>query len=668
MSLFKLSTLLVITWCWWLSLAMTGCPNEGFKMVARYKQEFKLNSGTHAPYKRYWIAFGSKGQWVINLVDSKIETEHDLHYSCDEKYFVFFARIEENNLPICCAATHSIDQSIQNPPEQAQPEPVQPTQSHAFSVLPDAYYSAIQAKASVTQKSVPPEDPQTFVWMQKIKRPGVLVGTSTEPLTASMLWPMKMTAEFYRERNSIWSLQVPFATKEDDDTSECIVNDQWLQCDTGITNDIVVFHLVCDEYSLIRFGFSSNGIFKINGFLECNKAAQSVYFEGTNKIAAQKILFYPISKLYSAGQHVPSYSSIELGWKLGAFCGSCPSISFTMKVSEQEAQSNKERLQHALASTLTLSSLPVSVKYTRTWYKESAVTLASGRATTITASCNGLDLYYWSVGIGTWGAGATVIPTQFFYCTDRNKPPICKPKITATMNEGNEGFGRLCSGHDVESDFDTNTDVIPREQGWGTLHSGKAQPIRIQGQKQGEKPFKVLQRSETVPLNSHIVNRIGQALQKHQQRVLHAPNRVPQGRLALSAPNRGPQLPAGASAHMSEASQLHINKWNGEDIINDKGLFLAAVAYDDNDDIIDMDAESPYIAAYMEYKSYNDDFQSESAMDNRLIIFIASITLFCVFCALSIAISVAFFMFGKHTAGIPKNQLSEVTSYEVSEV
>eukprot|EP01083_Nonionella_stella_P318214 1162050_1 len=671
MSLFKLSTLLVITWCWWLSLAMTGCPNEGFKMVARYKQGFKLNSGDASPYKRYWIAFGSKGQWVINLVDSKIENEHDLHYACNEKYFAFSAIIKENNPPICCAAPHSIDQSIQHQPRPVQHEPAQPTQSHAFAVLPHEYYTALHSKTPLTQK-VPPEDqwpwPETFVWMQKIKRAPKKPFLPTGPVTASMLWPMKMTVEQYTDRTTIWNLQVPFATKEGPDTSECIVNAQWLQCDTAITNDIVVFHLVCDEYSLIRFGFSSNGIFKILGFLDCNNAAKRE--ASTSRIAAQKILFYPISKLYPESQHVPSYSSIELGWKLGAFCGSCPSISFTMKVSEQEAQSNKERLQHALASTLTLSSIPVSVKYTRTWYKESAVTLASGRATTITASCNGLDLYYWSVGIGTWGAGDIVIPTQFFYCTDKNKPPICKPKITATMNEaGDAGFGRLCSGHDVESDFDTNTDVIPREQGWGTLHSGKARPIRIQGQKQGEPPFRVLQRSEiahlhsakTAHLHSAIVKGLGNARNVLRQ------NQLQQRVRALPAPNREASTSL-TSAHMSEASQLHINKWNGEDIINDKGLFLAAVAYDDNDDIIDMDAESPYIAAYMEYKSYNDDFQSESAMDNRLIIFIASITLFCVFCALSIAISVAFFMFGKHTAGIPKNQLSEVTSYEVYEV
>eukprot|EP01083_Nonionella_stella_P296940 1008586_1 len=125
MSLFKLSTLVVITWCWKVSLAMTGCPNEGFKMVARYMQGFKLNSGDAPSYKRYWIAFGSKGQWVINLVDSKIENnERDLHYSCDQKYFAFSGRIERNNQPICCAAPHSIDRLIQNPPEQAQPEPV----------------------------------------------------------------------------------------------------------------------------------------------------------------------------------------------------------------------------------------------------------------------------------------------------------------------------------------------------------------------------------------------------------------------------------------------------------------------------------------------------------------------------------------------------------------
>eukprot|EP01083_Nonionella_stella_P286124 973811_1 len=617
MSLFKLSTLLVITWCWWLSLAMTGCPNEGFKMVARYKQEFKLNSGTHAPYKRYWIAFGSKGQWVINLVDSKIEhNERDLHYSCDKKFFAFLGRIERNNQPICCAAPHSIDQLIQNPPEQAQPEPVQPepvqpTQSHAFSVLPDAYYSAIQAKASVTQKSVPPEDPQTFVWMQKIKRPGVLVGTSTEPLTASMLWPMKMTAEFYRGRTTIWHFQVPFATKEDDDTEECIVNARWLQCDTGITNDIVVFHLDCENYSLIRFGFSSNGIFKISGFLDCKaNAARTSYWDvgARAPTPAQKIRFFPISKLYPEGQHVPSYSSIELGWKLGAFCGSCPSISFTMKVSEQEAQSNKERLQHALASTLTLSSLPVSVKYTRTWYKESAVTLASGRATTITASCNGLDLYYWSVGIGTWGAGDIVIPTQFFYCTDRNTPPVCKPRITAAMDNS---YGLLCCGQDQNSDFDASANPDCNTPKWQTPHGGRPTPIRLQGQRDGEGPLKVEQQA---------------------------------GRAA--------------------ARIDYIDRLDEEDGTNDKGLFVASVTYDGDDDS-DMGAQNAYIPSY---SLYNGDFLSTTDNTNVFIPFIIVLFVLCALCIAVIACIgvVGCFAFRKHTS-IQKNtvRLNKVTPYKV---
>eukprot|EP01083_Nonionella_stella_P318215 1162052_1 len=675
MSLFKLSTLLVITWCWWLSLAMTGCPNEGFKMVARYKQGFKLNSGDASPYKRYWIAFGSKGQWVINLVDSKIENEHDLHYACNEKYFAFSAIIKENNPPICCAAPHSIDQSIQHQPRPVQHEPAQPTQSHAFAVLPHEYYTALHSKTPLTQK-VPPEDqwpwPETFVWMQKIKRAPKKPFLPTGPVTASMLWPMKMTVEQYTDRTTIWNLQVPFATKEGPDTSECIVNAQWLQCDTAITNDIVVFHLVCDEYSLIRFGFSSNGIFKILGFLDCNNAAKRE--ASTSRIAAQKILFYPISKLYPESQHVPSYSSIELGWKLGAFCGSCPSISFTMKVSEQEAQSNKERLQHALASTLTLSSIPVSVKYTRTWYKESAVTLASGRATTITASCNGLDLWYWSVRVGTWGEGNTVIPTQFFYCTDRPTPPICKPRITAEMDA--TAYGRLCSGQDKDSDFDLakaqDTDQSPA---WQTPHGGRPRPLRLQGQRGNEGALKVVQSDiNHIMPRSHLKRAESSLIRANPVPVQQANGPIPLIRSnsavgsAQQANGPNPPIQSNPDAHID-----YIDIWNGEEL-HDKGLFLARVTYGvddlsqigyDDDDDSDSVAQNAYIPYY---SVYNGDFQSTA---NNTDVFIPFFIVLCVLCALCIVVIacicvVGCFVFSKHTS-IQKhtNRLNEVTSYEV---
>eukprot|EP01083_Nonionella_stella_P286123 973808_1 len=626
MSLFKLSTLLVITWCWWLSLAMTGCPNEGFKMVARYKQGFKLNSGDASPYKRYWIAFGSKGQWVINLVDSKIENEHDLHYACSEKYFAFSAIIKENNPPICCAAPHSIDQSIQHQPRPVQHEPAQPTQSHAFAVLPNEYYTALHTKhalqkvqtSSLEQRAVHHANEASFVWMQKIKRlpsaqSALGVSDLSARVTASMLWPMKMTAEQYQQRTSIWSLGISFDTKEGADTKECIVNAQWLNCDTGITNEIVVFHLDCENYSLIRFGFSSDGIFRIGGFLDCTrKASRSNYFQPTKTSLvdahAQKIRFFPISKLYPEDQQVPSYSSIGLGWKLGAFCGSCPSISFTMKVSEQEAQSNKERLQHALASTLTLSSLPVSVKYTRTWYKESAVTLASGRATTITASCNGLDLYYWSVGIGTWGAGDIVIPTQFFYCTDRNTPPVCKPRITAAMDNS---YGLLCCGQDQNSDFDASANPDCNTPKWQTPHGGRPTPIRLQGQRDGEGPLKVEQQA---------------------------------GRAA--------------------ARIDYIDRLDEEDGTNDKGLFVASVTYDGDDDS-DMGAQNAYIPSY---SLYNGDFLSTTDNTNVFIPFIIVLFVLCALCIAVIACIgvVGCFAFRKHTS-IQKNtvRLNKVTPYKV---
>ena len=57
---------------------------------------------------------------------------------------------------------------------------------------------------------------------------------------------------------------------------------------------------------------------------------------------------------------------------------------------------NKNRLQHALSigGTVQAPKMPINVKYTRMWFKESAQTLTSGRATTISASCNAFYLWY----------------------------------------------------------------------------------------------------------------------------------------------------------------------------------------------------------------------------------------------------------------------------------
>eukprot|EP01083_Nonionella_stella_P170058 577942_1 len=692
MSLSTLGTLLVITWFFSLPLASDDCPNEGFKIVAKHKHPFQLNHS----HKRYWIAFGSKGKWVINLVDSGT-VMNELYFFCDKRYFPSFQKIDKDNLPVCCASPHSIDEAIQ-PQAQAQ---AQHAQSHPFAILPGSYYTSLNAHNSDFQPATfktdnAPQDTRKIYWMQRIKTkqsistgsimPILQLPKTTTDIVTSILLPMQMTPGVYMKMKSIGNSNVEFGVIPRDEAEQCLVTDLFQECDTRIKNDIVVFQVHCPEYSLIRFGFNSDGIFPIAEFLNCDDRLMSNAEHEPNIIksvakkmvpprgphAAREILYYPISKLYPATQYPPSYNSVQLGWKLGAFCGSCPSTSFKLTISQSEAQSNKERLQHALGITATTSAaiphLSPTVKYTRTWYKEAAVTITSGRATNIAASCNGLDLWYWSVRVGTWGEGNTVIPTQFFYCTDRPTPPICKPRITAEMDA--TAYGRLCSGQDKDSDFDLakaqDTDQSPA---WQTPHGGRPQPLRLQGQRGNEGALNVVQSDiNHIMPRSHLKRAESSLIRANPLPVQQAnePNPLVRSNSAILSAEQanGPNT----AAHID-----YIDIWNGEDM-HDKGLFLARVTYGvddlsqigyDDDDDSDSVAQNAYIPYY---SVYNGDFQSTA---NNTDVFIPFFIVLCVLCALCIVVIacicvVGCFVFSKHTS-IQKhtNRLNEVTSYEV---
>jgi len=162
-----------------------------------------------------------------------------------------------------------------------------------------------------------------------------------------------------------------------------------------------------------------------------------------------------------------------------------------MQISEKEAIMNKKRIQHSLSVGMSMGGdalggkMTGNMKYTRMWFKEAAETLTSGRATTISAVCNGFYLWYWTVSVGTWGEGDAVIPTQLFYCSDRSTPPVCKPRIAGMAD--NKAYGKLCNGHDVDADFDEKSNNVKKP--WQSMHSGRPKPIRLQGQKDGEPVF-----------------------------------------------------------------------------------------------------------------------------------------------------------------------------------
>eukprot|EP01083_Nonionella_stella_P006133 17783_1 len=252
-------------------------------------------------------------------------------------------------------------------------------------------------------------------------------------------------------------------------------------CDTGIVNDLVVFKIECaerrnrfdwwDKVTQIKFAFSGDGIFNVQTMALC---------------PPKSIHFFSALDLYEAG-HKPQYSSLVPKWELGSFCASCPSTSLTVQVSEKQALTNKRRIAHTLSVSGGLKGgaqagvvaveANVAAGYSYQRAKEAARSLVSGQATTIKANCNGFSLWHWKMGIGTWGAGQVVVPTHLFYCTDRNKKPVCTPEAVSSALGGAQTT--TCTGDDTGADFGSRDNNSP----WMSMHAGRPKPIRLQGQK-----------------------------------------------------------------------------------------------------------------------------------------------------------------------------------------
>eukprot|EP01083_Nonionella_stella_P031202 85414_1 len=533
-----------------LSLALSVaniCPNDQFRLVARYRELFKLDQ----QHKRYWIAFGTAGKWTITLVDTQDVTKDKnpkQAFKCKENSwgsvdkvspagyllkFVGFVKetvsegvdlagfrekIDRNDPVVCCAAPHSIDEVKDG---QIEPFAVLPGQEFATEEggTFDSYESMKTQGSRVSDyyksgDGATAESRDEFTWVQvkhvrwqgrravgsKVKNKfwkWILMRSSNDDLGLSGQWPWD---------EYVYPSSLRIRSPSIDNIGLCGASEGGKECHTGIMNDIVVFRVTCEYFEFLRFAFSSDGTFLLTPLFNCEPGSWT-----GNGLPRGEIYYFPITKLYVPEGTIPAYNEMGLGWKLGSFCASCPSTSFKMSISEKEAQMNKKRLQQSFAIGLSAAvqgplqagaaraltplakktakagpgaSLAANVQYTRTWFEEAATTITSGRSTVISASCNGLYLWYWTVSVGSWGEGMSDIPCQFFYCTDRSTPPVCKPRISASMISKTKAFGPLCDGHDVASDFGLSSggDETP----WATFHSGRPKPLRLQGQKRKE--------------------------------------------------------------------------------------------------------------------------------------------------------------------------------------
>ena len=247
----------------------TECPNDQFKFVARWRQTFKLDP----KHKLYWLAFGQSGKWVIHLVDANVKIQDknskDLHdhqqtFKCKENYLLSVTTINtETDGPICCAAPHAIDNE-----EKTNP----------FAVLPRCYFKAIQDYeedgARKETRHLPngerygDDQIQYFYWMARLTTDA---GTESKNIfqkikgNSMRFWTLgiyAMSKSKYKQWTMFRDTTIAFPLLKKNKASTCGFSSELENCDTGITNDIVVFQVDCDGYSFIRFAFSADGVFK----------------------------------------------------------------------------------------------------------------------------------------------------------------------------------------------------------------------------------------------------------------------------------------------------------------------------------------------------------------------------------------------------------------------
>ena len=183
-------------------------------------------------------------------------------------------------------------------------------------------------------------------------------------------------------------------------------------------------------------------------------------------------------------------------------------------------------------------------------------------------------MWYWTVSVGTWGTGSSIIPTQLFYCTDRPTPPVCKPRISKNEVISDRIDERLCNGHDVISDFDLAINEVadpgPAAASWKSFHDGRPKPLRLQGQKKGEPNF---------------VNSFGSALEVEQGSKVEKSPSVGVNDMVKKdeAPKvrRSVSLEPGmlSSTHQDARSEMYGDRYGGAD----RGLFVGNMYFDDEE-------------------------------------------------------------------------------------
>ena len=187
------------------------------------------------------------------------------------------------------------------------------------------------------------------------------------------------------------------------------------------------------------------------------------------------VLYAVLPHFYDATYHIKILNDLDKNkyqlpigykWRKAQTCSSCSSQSMTIGRSISESKTKSQALQTAWSLSMTGSasttvgfkpigdvglSLGLSTSTNSLERNTFTDSLNLGTSLSKTISCDSKNIYLYGFSITSWNGKTETIPTDYYYCSNKDITPICIPKIVG--NEKNIGTTIYCIGDDAEDDF-----------------------------------------------------------------------------------------------------------------------------------------------------------------------------------------------------------------------
>ena len=250
-------------------------------------------------------------------------------------------------------------------------------------------------------------------------------------------------------------------------------------CDTHNSLSPVIFAIeIHEKVTLFKVGYASDGVFDVTTmFNEINWGLMNNDY--TVSFAALPHFYDATYNKKIAEDLDKNKYSLPLGyrWTKAQTCASCREQSLTINRGYSEMQTKAQALQTAwtlsvtgsASTTLGFSGLVDAGLVFNLGYGASknglnrrtfTDSLTLGTDVTKTISCNSRNIYIYGLSITLWNGKTETMPTDYYYCSDREAKPICIPKITGDEESAEQT--RYCNGGDAEYDFNAKIKEAPK--------------------------------------------------------------------------------------------------------------------------------------------------------------------------------------------------------------